>query len=526
MQVSKSTLAKAAAGVIALAAAFYFLAPARLGGADTYLVTYGTSMQPAYHAGDLAIVRPAASYRVGEIVAYRNMALGGHLVLHRIVAVHDGTYSFKGDNNHFVDSFHPTRAELVGALWLHVPALGRYLLLLQGPRLFLAAGLLVLLAVAWTALRPRDPARGGRRARLPELRSQSGSAAIPVVALGALAAFAALGLAAYTRPLERPGVDQGLYTQRGRFAYAAAVAGSTPVYGGGTVSTGEPLFLSLVHRARVRFAYRFESGAAHAVSGRLGLWATLAAPDGWQRTLVVAPARPFHGDTAITGGVLHLAALEALATAVGRLSDESDTTFTLTLTPRVEVAGTLAGTPVRASFAPTLPFQMDGYQLQLQPGSASGPSSSSLLSQSTSGSGPVEVAGTLALPLVRLGVAAARRAALLGAAASIAVLAAALLLARRRAPGSEADAIARRFGDLVVEVTDAPRGLGEAPTVTVGSIEGLARIAEQAGRMILRRTAGNTDLFMVEDGGVVYVYETTLAAPAAARGPRAAPVTG
>jgi hypothetical protein len=47
LQVSKSTLAKAAAGVIALAAAFYFLAPARLGAADTYLVTYGTSMQPA-----------------------------------------------------------------------------------------------------------------------------------------------------------------------------------------------------------------------------------------------------------------------------------------------------------------------------------------------------------------------------------------------------------------------------------------------------------------------------------------------
>ena len=66
-----------------------------------------------FHTGDLAIVRPAANYRVGEIVAYWSTLLHT-VVLHRIIARHGDLYVFKGDNNHFIDPRDPTRSELLG----------------------------------------------------------------------------------------------------------------------------------------------------------------------------------------------------------------------------------------------------------------------------------------------------------------------------------------------------------------------------------------------------------------------------
>ena len=77
-------------------------------------------MEPRFHTGDLAIVRPADQYKVGDIVAYQSSLLHT-VVLHRIVAIHDGRYTFKGDNNNFLDPDHPTRSQLVGKLWLHLP---------------------------------------------------------------------------------------------------------------------------------------------------------------------------------------------------------------------------------------------------------------------------------------------------------------------------------------------------------------------------------------------------------------------
>ncbi|MGA9859993.1 MAG: S24 family peptidase, partial [Solirubrobacteraceae bacterium] len=71
----------------------YFASPL-IGGSTNYVITHGVSMEPRFHSGDLALVRPAAQYRVGDVVAYHSSLL--HLVvLHRIYAIHDGRYTFK-----------------------------------------------------------------------------------------------------------------------------------------------------------------------------------------------------------------------------------------------------------------------------------------------------------------------------------------------------------------------------------------------------------------------------------------------
>ena len=106
--------------VVASAACVVLFLPANLGGAATYVTTHGTSMEPKFHTGDLAIVKPVNSYRVGDIAVYQSRTLHT-LVMHRIVGREGNHYVFKGDHNSWTDRDRPTRADLVGKLWLEVP---------------------------------------------------------------------------------------------------------------------------------------------------------------------------------------------------------------------------------------------------------------------------------------------------------------------------------------------------------------------------------------------------------------------
>ena len=79
------------------------LRPTSLGGPATYIVIRGDSMDPTYATGDLVILERAASYGLGDIVAYRVPAgeLGAGLaVVHRIVSgTAEAGFTLRGDNN-------------------------------------------------------------------------------------------------------------------------------------------------------------------------------------------------------------------------------------------------------------------------------------------------------------------------------------------------------------------------------------------------------------------------------------------
>lgn len=97
-----------------------------LTGTVTLVTTHGNSMEPRIHAGDLVVVTPRSSYAVGDSVAYHSEELDT-TVLHRIVGVEDGRYTFKGDNNSWLDPERPTAGRLVGKEVLHIPAGGTWL---------------------------------------------------------------------------------------------------------------------------------------------------------------------------------------------------------------------------------------------------------------------------------------------------------------------------------------------------------------------------------------------------------------
>ena len=101
-------------------------------------------MLPSLQRDDLVVLRRSSSYEIGDVVAYRSTLLN-RIVLHRIVAIDDGRYTFKGDNNTFLDSEQPTEADLVGELSVHVPIAGRVVPLMHVPWIVgLLAALLVL----------------------------------------------------------------------------------------------------------------------------------------------------------------------------------------------------------------------------------------------------------------------------------------------------------------------------------------------------------------------------------------------
>src|SRR5215210_4036826 len=119
MRTAVRTASLSALVALVLAAAWLFL-PTALGGSTTYVSTYGTSMEPRFSTGDLAVLRPAGSYEVGDVVAYRSEGLDT-TVLHRIVERDGDRFVTQGDNNDFLDEDTPTADDVLGSLWFRVP---------------------------------------------------------------------------------------------------------------------------------------------------------------------------------------------------------------------------------------------------------------------------------------------------------------------------------------------------------------------------------------------------------------------
>ena len=140
-------------GWVLLVAAAFLLWPASLGGRMTYVVTTGTSMEPLFSAGDLAVLRAGDDYRPGDVVAYESAELD-RLVLHRIVERRADGLVFQGDNNDFVDGEVLPDSQVRGELLLRVPGVGPAVSWLLEPVHLLVAALGL-----WLVFGERQPRR-------------------------------------------------------------------------------------------------------------------------------------------------------------------------------------------------------------------------------------------------------------------------------------------------------------------------------------------------------------------------------
>ncbi|MBV8219813.1 MAG: signal peptidase I [Solirubrobacterales bacterium] len=507
--------------IVMAAVAWWYLAPTNIGGSTRYVVTSGVSMEPRFHTGDLAIVRPASTYKVGEIVAYHSTLL--HVtVLHRIIAIRNDRYAFKGDNNNFIDPVQPTRSELLGKLWLHVPHGGLLLKAIHTP--VFAAGLCALLGFL-VLVGVKDTGRRRRRRR--KGATGSGPPRIPIVTsprthdparpfnFGALltasacaaAVFVVLGLFAFTRSDERPAARTTPYTQQVTFGYSAHVTPG-PVYPGRVIRTGDPIFLTLVHSLTMHIEFSLAGAAPGTVSGTEGVVLKLVGTNGWSRNYVVTPPTHFTGDHTSTDVTLDLPYLQALLTRIEGLTGSPGVGgFTLAVGPRVHVTGVVGGHRVTGKFAPTLSLSPQSGQLVVGGGNTSGTGGSQTNYTQTQ-TGSVSSPGVTAATITILGASAQiytlRWLALIGLLLSGGVALYAFL--RKRAePFEESLHIQRQHGHLIVPII-AGEDLGWPP-VDVPNIKALVRLAESGQRLILHNRSGDIDTYMVNDEGTVYRYQ-------------------
>ncbi|MFZ3070929.1 MAG: signal peptidase I [Anaerolineaceae bacterium] len=143
--------------IVCIVVAWALVAPTTLGGQLKYAIISGNSMLPLMTAGDLAIVREAPYYQIGDVVAYNHPEIG--MVIHRIVAQHGEHFVLRGDNNSWTDGYYPTLSDIHGKLWLWIPRVGKAVAAIKEPWIFsLLMGMSILL-FGWSWIKPSKTLR-------------------------------------------------------------------------------------------------------------------------------------------------------------------------------------------------------------------------------------------------------------------------------------------------------------------------------------------------------------------------------
>jgi signal peptidase I len=525
-----------------------FFAPTKVGGSTTYSVTSGISMEPLLHKNDLAFVRSQASYHVGDIVLYNSQVLHKP-VLHRIILIQHGNYFFKGDNNGFVDPGYATRSELVGTMWFSVPGVGAVLGWLGKPfHAALLAGLAVMLIVVtgFTTTKSRRRRRRGSHPMNPqpapperaaisteessseprESRAGAGSRRPPpyfdgpaptLIALGVVFALAVMLLGAgFTRSAHRVGVQAGAYQQSGTFSYSATANAPTAVYPNGTVTTGDPIYPSLVDTVTLKFAYQLTSALPHRIKGTVVLRAlVLSQSDTWQEVSTVVPITRFSSDKTSISTDLPLASLYRLIDSVSTQSGVVGASYSVDIQPVVHITGTVGNRRINDKFSPVLPFTVTKAAIRVDvavapppPGATYVPGSSATalaaaLHPVQVGSVPKVVANDIAVAKYKFAVPAVR---VLGIAFALLMVLLAIVhdrLRRRGTKRSNEEVIARRLHALIVPVAALDTADGRAPIVVpdFAQLAGLARFLE---RPILYEVQNGNRTYAVDDESIRY----------------------
>lgn len=502
------------------------------------VTTHGQSMAPRFHSGDLAVIVPNSSYHVGEIVGYQSPLL--HVVvLHRIVAEDHGRFTFRGDNNSFLDPLRLPASAVKGRLWLHVPQGGTVLGAVRSP---VVLGILALFvtALCFGGASRRRTARGpttGRGAAHAAPKHAAPHAAcadwwpvaVPLAVAGLLlVATAAVWVMPSTRVSQRPMP----YVQHLTITYAAAApAGAT--YPSGSVATGAPIFLRLVRTLTVTAHYRLDvhgDPGAHAppratITGTLAATAVLHGPDGWSGPLATLAPVSFSGPSGDVVFPVDLTRVSALKQAFVTETGVPLAGAQIVIVSTVHVHGTLAGAPLDTTFAPPITFLVNGEALDLattapppSPGASSAP-----LAMSPNQAGAVEVAARVPARLNLLGhsvgTATARWIGLLAVIVALAAAALGWSWRSRRRRLDEAGRIRATHAHDLVPVSSSP-AIGARLVVDVATFGALARLANRYDCVILVLDHAGGHAYFVECGATIYRYGPDPAAGLAVVDPR------
>ncbi len=483
------------AGLVVIWIAF---APAKVGGQTSYVMVNGISMEPNYHTGDLVIVHKAQNYQVGDVVTYHDPVMGAYII-HRIIAIEQDHYVFKGDNNSWIDTYHPTRDELIGKLWIHIPKLGKAMEWLRYPiHMGLTMGLLGGILMASRMIKPKQRGKG----KSNPSANLGGMLEGGLYLFGFFAVFfLGLSIFSFIRPLTRP-AEKIQYQQESHFSYSAT--GTPVIYDTEVVRSGEPVFPRLTCFLNIAFTYNVLGNQLQAISGNYQLIArVMDEQSGWQRTISMKEQTTFNGNSFATASHLDLCQIVSLVNTLKQETGLRASNFTLEIIPQVVLTANALGNPIMDSFEPRLVFQFDEVHFSLA--TPKGQDDPLYLSKLSSAENSNLEVNTLSLLGWKPRIGAIRVVALLGLLISLGGLLVVGLRIFRTTKESQEALIRLRYGGLLVNVYE--RNLEPASMlIDVTTIDELAKLAERHNTVILHMTLNFLHYYLVQCNGLTYRY--------------------
>jgi signal peptidase I len=476
--------------------------PLALGGGTTYLATHGNSMEPGFQAGDLAILRTADRYAVGDVVAYRSHSMNT-VVMHRVVSADVTGFVTQGDNNDWLDQDKPSQDEILGRLFLRIPRGGIALDAITSPGavVFVVCGLL---AVFGNAHHPR--ARRHLRAARRRVAHRTSALSMPTRSLARQAALGAGAVALVALvgggvllvlPSTQTDTRTLQVTQQGQFSYTGAAERGT-TYPSGVIQTGDTVWTRLARQVTVSFTNIVMGPDLAELHGTVRLDVSVTAADGWTAVVTQGPVAPIESGTGTATVTLEPAAAAALLSRhyaeIGGVGGGSS----LTVTPVVEMTGLAEGRRFTADSPAGLPFTLDAASLR-----PTGDAETALAPIAKTDVAIEEVVPR-SIPVLDLQVPidVARLVAFGIFAVAVLVLAAGAWIGRTRR-GDAADQFLVRHADRILPVAAFSPG----PTVfDVADAESLHRVAERFDTVVLHHAADDEDVFVVRDADATYRF--------------------
>ena len=503
-------------------------APTQAGGMASYIIVIGNSMEPGFHIDDLVIAHKEADYQVGDAVVYRNKELN-NFVFHRIISDEMGRFTLQGDNNSWTDTYQPSREDVIGKLWLHVPKGGVYIQKMRNPFIMaLVAGALGGFLVIGLF---RGKSRGSKRMAQKSVQEQfasvkqkiqtrfasagrpgPGQPSNPVqgsflegsfFALGALALVSLiLGIISFSRPASRIVKDNVQFEHVGFFSYSAPAPQG--VYDSNTIKSGDPIFPKLTCTIDISFQYTFIAQGSENIAGSHQLTATISEPvSGWQRSIPLQDETTFSGNAFGTSAKLNLCQMEKLTQSMEEGTDFHPGSYILTVSPNIKATGDVLGRALEDSFDPNLTFNYDRIHFYLfhgeEQGNSLNPTEAGIISEER------RIANTIILFGVELAIPALRWFALIGLVGSLAGI---MLIGMKLQNLSKSDRskfIRMRYDSMLIDIQNADN-IHSSNLVDVTSIEDLAKLAEKLSAMILHAESGNSHAYYVQGEGTAYRF--------------------
>ncbi len=342
-------------------------------------------------------------------------------------------------------------------------------------------------------------------------------------------AIVAAGVTGYVwlRPVEHDVTVAKSFTATYDFDYSADAPSATGVYADGSLSFGDPVFLSVVDVVDVVVDFGLEGADAQLTDGALTTKVVVASDSGWSRVLYVRADVPFTGNEASASVEVDFGFASRSAKALAR-SSGIEGRVTVTVLARVggvvTVPGRVEGGNQRTSVtAASLVFDLDENSARLHGYQA--PSPENQLDETPSGTaaatsvstGPAtqsvaDVANTVLNRPTTLSIfkwdaeiEQLRRVGIVLTATFLLVALFNALLLWRAGRRSEVEYLDLRHGTRIFPLLDAPATV-RAEAVWVGSFETLVAIAENAEVDILHRLGSINDSYYVFDGPRVFGY--------------------